>query len=318
MWSASFSDKKMGLQRAKNAVYGLLLVLTSYIILRTIDPRLVEIPNTLVPQLTINPSLLKDVNLQMIRELEDQVNKYRLREVDIENELRQLGEDKTKKRAEILAIEKEIEQLQTETPDASEKFNQLNVQKAKILEEIRKLEVEFQKKITKSAINQTVVSNLQDLAEINPDFQVGVQEKLAGANKKKSDITDYENSGKKLLGINGEFDNSYIQEQGTFGKSIIDLDSLDLLIKSSMVVNEGSVYMGSGGSLKVKLIKPNGEIESYRSVTEAKEVLKKELDRIKGNAALLTDKEILGRLDARIKEVQANLDSNPTLNGKIF
>ena len=45
--------KSDGLKKVENAIYGLLLVLCSYLILRTVDPRLVEIPSTLVKPLNI-------------------------------------------------------------------------------------------------------------------------------------------------------------------------------------------------------------------------------------------------------------------------
>jgi len=51
MMSAIPTVKTNGLDRVKNAVVGLIMVLASFIILRTIDPRLVDIPSTLVPQL---------------------------------------------------------------------------------------------------------------------------------------------------------------------------------------------------------------------------------------------------------------------------
>src|SRR3989338_8849748 len=52
MTTDSWQNKKEGLTKFKNAIFGLLLVLCSYIILRTVNPRLVEIPATLVPPLT--------------------------------------------------------------------------------------------------------------------------------------------------------------------------------------------------------------------------------------------------------------------------
>jgi hypothetical protein len=53
MTSASFSTKSDGLAKVRNAVYGLVLVLASYLIIKTIDPRFVNIPTTLVPQLKL-------------------------------------------------------------------------------------------------------------------------------------------------------------------------------------------------------------------------------------------------------------------------
>lgn len=54
MTTDSVQGKSEGLKKARNAVYGLLLVLGSFLILRTIDPRLVAIPSTLVTPLNIN------------------------------------------------------------------------------------------------------------------------------------------------------------------------------------------------------------------------------------------------------------------------
>ncbi len=53
MSSDSYNQKSAGLEKLKNAVYGLVLILCSYLILRTIDPRLVQIPTTLVTPIDI-------------------------------------------------------------------------------------------------------------------------------------------------------------------------------------------------------------------------------------------------------------------------
>lgn len=56
MSTDSWSDKSEGLDIFKHAIYGLLLVLSSYLILKTIDPRLVEIPSNIVPTITLKKS----------------------------------------------------------------------------------------------------------------------------------------------------------------------------------------------------------------------------------------------------------------------
>jgi len=53
MTTDSWKGKSEGLGKVKNALLGLLLVLGSYLLLRTIDPRLVNIPSTLVKPLEI-------------------------------------------------------------------------------------------------------------------------------------------------------------------------------------------------------------------------------------------------------------------------
>ena len=54
MSSDAWNSKNEGLKRVKQALLGLLLVLCSYLLLKTIDPRLVEIPTTLVAPLNID------------------------------------------------------------------------------------------------------------------------------------------------------------------------------------------------------------------------------------------------------------------------
>ncbi len=48
MTTDAVNGKSEGLSKIQNAIYGLLLVLSSYLILKTIDPRFVNIPSTLV------------------------------------------------------------------------------------------------------------------------------------------------------------------------------------------------------------------------------------------------------------------------------
>lgn len=54
MTTDSWQGKRDGLEKARKALLGLLLVLTSFLLLRTIDPRLVAIPSTLVEPLNID------------------------------------------------------------------------------------------------------------------------------------------------------------------------------------------------------------------------------------------------------------------------
>lgn len=68
--------KSDGLNKVKNAVIGLILVLCSYIIIRTIDPRLVQIPTNLVPKLTLNSKLTQPTTQDFLNQLENEANQY--------------------------------------------------------------------------------------------------------------------------------------------------------------------------------------------------------------------------------------------------
>jgi len=53
MIATTVSGKGASLSRFWNAIWGIVLILCSYLIMRTIDPRFVEIPNTLVPTIQL-------------------------------------------------------------------------------------------------------------------------------------------------------------------------------------------------------------------------------------------------------------------------
>lgn len=85
MSSDSFQGKTDGRKKLENAIYGLLLVLCSYLILRTIDPRLVEIPSTLVKPLDIKYT--PDEISSFFQQLNDDANRYRKENMAILNNL---------------------------------------------------------------------------------------------------------------------------------------------------------------------------------------------------------------------------------------
>lgn len=63
MSTDSFNDKKEGLSKLKNALSGLVLILCSYLILKTVDPRLVAIPVTLVEPIEIKCASNPDISV---------------------------------------------------------------------------------------------------------------------------------------------------------------------------------------------------------------------------------------------------------------
>jgi hypothetical protein len=112
MTSDAYNKKSEGLSRATNAIYGLLLVLSSYLILKTIDPRLVEINETLVPQLqlTYNKNAIGDVFNQLTQAAN------------------QIKENSTQARAEIAESEKKAQLYEEQKIPLQEKIESLNYQ----------------------------------------------------------------------------------------------------------------------------------------------------------------------------------------------
>lgn len=98
MTSEAPGVKSDGLKKVQNAVYGLLLVLSSFIILKTIDPRLVEISSTLVDPLKIkcptgtdenmlrsDPKCKKDAISDFFTRIADEAERYRVENIATRN-----------------------------------------------------------------------------------------------------------------------------------------------------------------------------------------------------------------------------------------
>ena len=91
MTSESWTGKGDGVAKFKNAVLGLLLVLSSYLILKTINPQLVQIPTTLVPRLQVQRP--PDATQQFFDNLQREASRYSAlsQGLRVELEARQAG-----------------------------------------------------------------------------------------------------------------------------------------------------------------------------------------------------------------------------------
>ena len=104
MSTDSWQGKSDGLSKVKNALLGLLLVLTSFIILRTIDPRLVAIPTTLVPPLNIQ---YESVAAGLFEQIEKDASYYRNQTNSIAARRIQIGTELEKSQQELTTAESE-------------------------------------------------------------------------------------------------------------------------------------------------------------------------------------------------------------------
>ena len=98
MSTDAWEGKSAGISKLKNAVLGLLLILCSYLILQTIDPRLVAIPDTIVPPLTgldytpVTKSFLAGIDSELSsihidnQQILNDINAQRQTVTDLENQ----------------------------------------------------------------------------------------------------------------------------------------------------------------------------------------------------------------------------------------
>lgn len=98
MLTESFSGKGAGIKKVQNALTGLLMVLASYLILRTIDPRLVEI-NTTIEPIKIDTKEVTDFLSALSTDLKNLSQEK-------QQEIKNLLSDKDAKETRIFEIEK--------------------------------------------------------------------------------------------------------------------------------------------------------------------------------------------------------------------
>lgn len=313
MWSASFSERKAGLQRAKNAIYGLLLVLTSYIILRTIDPRFVEIPNTLVPQLKVEEWLTEELTWE--KRLQDEIAGYRIKSAEIGVELQKISDLKIKKLGEISAIDKEIEALQTETPDAQEKYNKLILQKTKLEEDLRKINVDFKMKVAESAFNGSLLTANYSPSEFN-----NLHEEALKTIKEDMKIVDAnEKLAREQLEKLGQFDTKKLDELANTTKIQLEIKSIEVVIASAKFIPASGGYGSAkaGGSIidtAQMIIIEDGSTKTFSPPSEAKKYIMEKLNKvdssIKQNVA---DQKNIDLLNNKLKQVNELLEGNKNL-----
>lgn len=84
MTTDAWSKKSAGIERVKNALFGLLMVLCAFLIMRTVNPKLVDIPST-IPPLNIRPTGA-DTAAGFFNTLKQDINNLKVQNLEIANE----------------------------------------------------------------------------------------------------------------------------------------------------------------------------------------------------------------------------------------
>jgi len=103
-------NRSDGKKRITNAIYGLVLVLASYIILRTIDPRLVQIPTTFVAPLNLGANLTRPVLQDFLGGLQSQTDQLQNQKANAVANLLQAQNTINNLQTDQTALEKQIAQ----------------------------------------------------------------------------------------------------------------------------------------------------------------------------------------------------------------
>lgn len=276
MFTSSFSSKKSGLERAQNALVGLLLVLTSYIILRTVDPRLVEIPNTLVPQLTIREELREDAKDLLRNKLSVEMNEYMDRQKKIIEELKRIEEAKKLKDAQVEAAQAKVDELLKKNSNPA-----TNIDIVPAIGDLNREEAEQKRLESNAIIKRSEISFNQILTEAgseiaNPSFNTVRSVTLFQAQKKYVEL-EYNKAITSMQAIKSS-DIDPITNQMLYTKSMLDFHSLDMVIKRSTTgFSKGTIVM----------TRLDGSVKAV-SQEETREYIASEISRIKSSASIMS------------------------------
>ncbi len=176
MTTDSWQNKSEGLDKVKNALYGLLLILTSYLILRTIDPRLVAIPTTLVTPLKIDYTkyattadyfnmldrqansqldMLKETNKKILADVttaRTQVASLETRKTDLENQIRFLKGDTDTTETDEAGINRLCSR-----GDNLKQTNDLCVERQRVIDQINTQKIQIALKVGSGVMNDEIL-----------------------------------------------------------------------------------------------------------------------------------------------------------------
>jgi len=289
MTTDSWQNKKEGLTKFKNAIFGLLLVLCSYIILRTVNPRLVEIPATLVPPLTnvnlkdsISPDDFFDQISAEVQRLSNNLDvsimEEKLRQAKGDVKLEKQNIDDLKKQLDILSKEginetdPRVQIIKTSIEVAN---NNIKEKEANVLVE----GIKFTNNASIELAAQGLVGK-KDFEGINTTI-----------NYYKKRIENSENIKIFELEKLGKYEKySVVNDQAIYSQTI-----LDLMRSDAMVQNADFGFFFPSGTYTYRSQKPQALAELNtvpKQIESIKDpILKQELqDRLKNSIALIEEK----------------------------
>lgn len=254
----SFQGKSEGKQVIWQAVQGLILVLCSFIILRTIDPRLVSIPTTIVEPLKF------DYQKGATGSFFSQVASEADRQDRIANEYAKSAKDaRAAQNSKIDELEKEKAKFPANSPEAKKIQDQIDAYKNS--EEYNDFEKVAQKDSTRMEIRKNI-SILLDKASVlyNRGNPGAGNTEIDGTIRYIDEIRD------RKLEILNNLDNSEeaiqnVNNEANYGKAFLLIKKSDYLLNSNL-----------GGLMKNKIVDDLSKAITLISLVKDPE-LKKEL-----------------------------------------
>ncbi len=289
MSTDSWGGKADGIEKMKNALYGLVLVLSSYIILRTIDPRLVAIPTTLVPPLNIKYDA---TNKSLFESLKRDSEKLKIDTVQTRTKLEESEARNQRRQEEIDSTLEEIADLKdlgatNDDPDVKALGAKIDT----LVNEIKKEEAGATLILAKSSLDNTIYGVNPLLGNSGPNNFTNLRENLSRV---------YTLQLEKLKAAKAEPDQiQEFERYKVYSKIIIDMNEVVAKV-AQIKVN----YDGSYTPLKTDLAVNKEIVEKQK----AAEIELKNIIEIKSAAIKIYDPNLYQKITERETELKAMLN----------
>lgn len=138
MTSDAWNIKNAGIEKLKNALLGLGLVLSSYLLLKTINPKLVQIPTTLLPELTVIKNIGSNNTVgSFFNRITSDIDSLRSSTEENRQRARELSSQANAAKQRFDAVTQQLTDIASgKITVSTEELNALKLEQAKLKEEI--------------------------------------------------------------------------------------------------------------------------------------------------------------------------------------
>jgi hypothetical protein len=244
MTSEAPGAKSDGLSKIQNAIYGLLLILCSYIILRTIDPRLVEIPVGLVTPLELK-GYDKKITGDFFDQLAKEAGEYKINLQEYTKVRTGLENEKASLKQQKEDAEKDLDYLYLiGFVNGDPEVEQAKVDLAKVNSKILSNTVDIKTSSVKLAMGGEVNQARIDLTGEFSNSSLGNKvERITAAIKNVYTLRDSGVMALRKLGLETEgYKAGGIYDQANSAEMELRVMKLDLAVSSTRFYGDGSAH----------------------------------------------------------------------------
>ena len=302
MTTTSFTTKKASLDRVTHAVYGLILVLASYLILRTIDPRLVAIPSTFVPKLTLRSDLTKNTSMTLLQQVQAQADQYKITSTELAQEVQKAKDNMAATQKKLDAVNSELGELlyNQGLSENDPQVLQKKAEKQRLTDQLNVDSNNVTMTASKVFFNGHIGSALNEVSTASSPQEAIKQIQTDIANQK----TDRDNYGSKLIS-NGQYDLEAFNNEANYAEY-----RMKLIIAEQMTESITQISSGSYGEAKYTVSSPDGtSLQSFGTLNGARTYVQTELSKLSVSANNISDQALKDDLKSKIEQAQLNLNT---------